>query len=543
MALDDFVGPHYLNLNFSDDFLNENAPTYSIQLPYPIHKPLKEVNSDIIDEFHQNVNLYSHKLSTLQKDFRYARNKVMNQTFTDSHATITRGLLDFCNTEKPGIQFPCDYNPYYTSGFLEYVNLDNVEYLMRPDCDNNIRLTKLTKPWKNRKINVEIPFEDNITGISTSNDSNNIFLLRHKSQINLLKVTDLDGEIKQTRKFKKFLLDSQICKTHFGVVRSDTKFRLYDIETNKKINVDDNIADSVIRCGFANETIILLDQKKLKLFDKRSNDFETFEPQFQACNFFCSAKVHRDALYVGSRHYLIRADLRFLKEFEFCTHLMKYGPCYMDLVEGLLCLSSQKVEEKVMFSGNPISSLPFKIPSITETFNECRLKRDILLVHGVKERVTKSVGGVKIIHEDNDYFLYSVNTLGDIFKQKITNNSDCDKTKPVESFHYWVNKLPERPKPLHLTSVENASLARFVLNKDIGQERMKKYGRATKKTSRFLNHFNTVYNKKNLSELAQNFLSVWDDEDEEERPEVVSEVPEVAPIDKVANWIESNYFF
>lgn len=135
-----------------------------------------------------------------------------------------------------------------------------------------------------------------------------------------------------------------------------------------------------------------------------------------------------------------------------------------------------------------------------------------------------------------------MNILGDIFKQKVTNNSNFDEMHSIESFYYWTTKLPKIPKPLHLTHVENMSLARFALNKRIEQEHLKKFPFKTKKTSLFLNHFNNIYSEGNLGELAQNFLSMWEEE-EEERPEDVTQVPEVASIDKVTSWIESNSFF
>lgn len=335
---------------------------------------------------------------------------------TDSCATVTNGFLE-CLKTRPERQFLCDYNPYYASGLLEYINLNDVEYLVRPDSKNNICnntlfslitflilnlllvLTKLSKPWKKRMVQVETPFQQSITGISI-NISNHL-LLKHKNEVNLLEISEQIGTVKMNKQFKMSLLDSHLSKLRFGVILTDLKFQLYDIETNKKINLETCDTDSVMRCEFTNDTISLLGQKHFKLFDERSDNYTVFEPQLQPCNLFCSAKILDNTVYLASRHYLIRSDTRFLKNFEFCSHLMPNGPCYMDLVDGFLCLSNQKVEKKVMFCGNPINSLPLKVPSVIETYNECRLRKDILLLDDIKVRLKKSTGGVKLIHEDD----------------------------------------------------------------------------------------------------------------------------------------------
>jgi hypothetical protein len=532
---------HYLNLDFSEHFLRDDEKHLCVQLPYPIGKPLKNTEIDIIDQFSKDLETYSKQFSTLERDFQVVKHKILTQTFDNSHAAITQGILNYCNSKKSESPFLCDYNPYYATGFLEYFCIYNSNYIIRPDCKNRLCVTNLANPWKHKQISLKYFTDEQVIGIS-SYSNNEMLLLRHKSSINLVEVNDnMEIAIKWTKKFKRSLLNSKLNKTKLGVVLSNTKFRLYDIETDKKIN-SLNYSDPVTYFEFVDNSIAFLNQKSIKIIDQRSNECSRLlKPELDNCNYLCSVKICDNLMYVNTRHHLLRTDIRFLKNVEFCTHLMKYSPCYMEYMDHYLCLSSQKATQKVLFSGNPISSLPHHVPSISESLTKCRLQKDVLLREGFSERLQKSVGGIKLIRDNNDVYLYSVNSLGDLFRQKITDDVETNEDDAVNALYKWVNKIPQPPKTLHLTNMANLSDARFILNKVMKKQDFTKYTSESPNLKRFIHHFDTIYNRNNVGTTASNFMLIWDQDEEEER-EDVQVVPEVAPLEKVTSWMESSYF-
>jgi hypothetical protein len=140
-----------------------------------------------------------------------------------------------------------------------------------------------------------------------------------------------------------------------------------------------------------------------------------------------------------------------------------------------------------------------------------------------------------------DVYLYSVNSLGDVFRQKITDDVETNEDDAVNALYKWVNKIPQPPKTLHLTNMANLSDARFILNKVMKKQDFTKYTSESPNLKRFIHHFDTIYNRNNVGTTASNFMLIWDQDEEEER-EDVQVVPEVAPLEKVTSWMESSYF-
>ncbi|KAJ3632007.1 hypothetical protein MTP99_013105 [Tenebrio molitor] len=344
---------HYLNLDFSEHFLRDDEKHLCVQLPYPIGKPLKNTEIDIIDQFSKDLETYSKQFSTLERDFQVVKHKILTQTFDNSHAAITQGILNYCNSKKSESPFLCDYNPYYATGFLEYFSIYNSNYIIRPDCKNRLCVTNLANPWKHKQISLKYFTDEQVMGIS-SYSNNEMLLLRHKSSINLV-------------------------------------------------------------------------------------------------------------------------------------------------------------------------------------------EKDVLLREGFSERLQKSVGGIKLIRDNNDVYLYSVNSLGDLFRQKITDDVETNEDDAVNALYKWVNKIPQPPKTLHLTNMANLSDARFILNKVMKKQDFTKYTSESPNLKRFIHHFDTIYNRNNVGTTASNFMLIWDQDEEEER-EDVQVVPEVAPLEKVTSWMESSYF-
>lgn len=265
-------------------------------------------------------------------------------------------------------------------------------------------VTNLENSWKN--VQLKLKLKSPVLGISSSSESNKL-LLRHKSSLNLIKITDINNSINSewTKKFNQTILDSKLKQSKLGVVFFNCNFKFYDLETNKQL---DSFWDDLLttKFEFDSNSIALLSLNKLHIYDLRSKDAQIYQSPFNnTCDNFTTFKINRNSIYIASRHSLIQSDLRKVETMQHCSHLMKSSPCFIDFVEqehdGFLCLSGQKSDEKVLFTGNPVNSLPLLVPSLGDNLIKCRTKKDLFLKDKLDERINLSTIGIKLLDENN----------------------------------------------------------------------------------------------------------------------------------------------
>lgn len=409
-------------------------------------------------------------------------------------------------------------------------------------------VTNLSKPRKKHKLNINTCLND-ITGIASTHEQDHFFLLQHTKEVNLVRLSSSkSGELLWNKKFDRQLLCSRYNSSKIGVIQSNLKPYLYDVESDTKLKFPGKYSD-VFFLDFLNDNeVALLSQKRLTIVDWRSDDSRTFDAPLENCDFLCSLKIDEKSIFLGSRHYLIKSDTRFKKTMKSCAHMLKSSPCFMELLrttdDRYIVLSSQNTEDKVLFYGEKRNSLPLFVPSVKDTLEKCYLKKDILLKPTLQMRLKNSTGGVKLVpkSDDNHVALYSCNSFGEIFKQTIGEFQRQD-IEAINALHQWIKELPETEKKLHLTDAVNLSDARFVLNKKIDLQKLSRCSKSdSQNKQKFLSKFGPLYDDDQLGDLARNFSSVWVDAEEVDR-EPVSLMPEVEPVDKVSKWIESSSFF
>lgn len=552
---------HNLLMDFSEQSMFEGTDRrfakVHLELPHPVHKPLK-VCADKVKELLDSKQEYKKLLEGKRKEFKNDKRDIFEEKngCGDSIVHIPRHLLDFfmINNNDPDVDFNSDYNFYYTGGVLEYMEIYNGKYLLRPDAENNLRLLDLSN---NQDSCFDWTADSTIFGISSPKVfSKNLLLVREKHHLNILEISDeLDINSKMSFESKKSIFDAKYTyrQSHIGIAFSNSSFQVRDIENRKTVYTFKNLCsskfngDNFQQFEIKNEDqLFLLNRCEVKLLDIRErNAVQSLEPGVINCNSLCALKMHGSDLFLVSRHYVMKTDIRYLKNISHYTHSLISPPCYMDFAtkdeDTYFCLSSQKNEEKVLFTGYSPYSLPYKVPNIKATLKECCLNYPgVILREDLDDRLDFSISGVKILNEHGKINIYSTNCLGEVFKQQVS-DSEIDSKTCVNCLWGWINDL-EKPEPyLHLTNVEEASDIRFMLNFPINEEDLSNY-KDKGKADQFLAEYSKQYGRENAKgALSKDFLSIWYD-DEDESSDDVDTLPEIPVEDKVSSWIQTNEF-
>ncbi|KAJ8917550.1 hypothetical protein NQ315_005599 [Exocentrus adspersus] len=536
---------HDLLLNFSEDFLFEGTHAQvNVELPYPIHEPFKVSQNDSLKMLLKEKSEYHKLLEVKRRRYNRFDSKEIFKRKVDGreYVYLPRHLLEFYKNKDPDVHFNCDYNFYYTGGFLEQLLVNNDEYLIRPDAQNRLCLSNLQTPQDLVVLNCEIPTK--VFNIKAVKNSDTYLLgIREKYQFNIVKICGIDEVTSVwSHKYNVPLLDAKLSATQcnkLGVIDANRKLSIRDIETGLTLlsykNDDNSDSDNFQQFAFMDQNVVLSDRFCVKFIDLRTKTIEqTFDPDLLHCNSLCNFQVNRDELFLSSRHYLIKTDLRNLKKLSYFSHSLNTPPCYMSLAtkdgDSFLCLAGQNQVDKVVFTGKSVFSVPYKVPGIQSTLKECRLGNSSFVLQGeLDKRLDFSVAGLKVINLDGEVFIYWANCFGEIFRQRVTEYDNMLGLKqPIKALAEWVNKLEKVDPVLYLTCVEEMSRARFCLNTKPIEKNLKKY-KESDTALKFLEKFGSVYSKKNVtSSIAQNFLEVWDDDDDElVEDEEVEKLPEV----------------
>ncbi|KAJ8953868.1 hypothetical protein NQ314_007195 [Rhamnusium bicolor] len=529
-----------------------------VELPYPIHKPFRATDIDAVKQLLIEKSNYLKLLEAKRKRFKVDRKVIVNKKIGNSeYMYLPRHLLEFYKNKDPDTYFNCDYNFYYTGGVLECLQINGGDYLIRPDVENNLCLNDLRNPSFITTLD-----SDCLTPIFNINSvkcaSDHLLVLREKHHVSVKKLINTEKICKLwENKYSTPVLDAKLNQeksVHIGVVLSNLKLNVTDIETNKTAfsfhNNNNRKADNFQQFQFINNNnIILMDRFVLKILDYRTKSEEKlFDPHLIDCNSLCNFDILENSIFLSSRHYLMKADLRNLQKVSHFSHSLNMPPCYMDFAtkgdDTFLCLTSQSEDNKILFTGNSSYGLPYRVPGIQETLKECRLRNSsLVLFDTLDERLNFSTAGLKVINLDGEVYIYWSNCLGEIFRQRIYEDEhDRTMNEPIEALLEWVNNL-EKPKPvLHVTNIKEMSRARFSLNSDPIERNLSRY-KVESKADDFLKKMRPRYCTKNVKgNLAKDFLAVWDDDDDDDEEEDSEQLPEVAPHDKVNTWIQNHDF-
>nr|CAH7757135.1 unnamed protein product [Callosobruchus chinensis] len=546
---------HDLLPDFSDEPLFDGVEVpISVGLPYPIHAPLKiTTDNDSVTELLEAKISY-HKTLALRRQTSKQDNKRITFYEKDNkrYAYMAKRLLELYDQGDPDVYFDCDYNYYYTGGVLEHIVFNNRDHLIcaTPESVNLVHLSN------NEYIDLNYKNTSAVCGINVvKTDNSTAFLcLRGKYNVSLAKLTDnYEIEKKWSEKYDKPIVDAKLIESDLlslGVIQSNGIFSIRDIELNADIFMFEQQKkhDSDLFQHFKvldNNTCLLMNRYRLSILDWRHrNEVMHFEPNVRDCNMLCNFCVMNNNLLLGTRHYVLKTDLRYMKDVSHYAHSLILAPLYMDLITDsnnkYMCLSSHKFDDRVIFASGPFSA-PYDVPALSDTLKECIFDDPSLVLKPfLNDRVSYSLTGMKLLNIDDETFIYTSNCMGELFRQKIKKSAD-DASDAVANCSQWFKAIENPPPFLHITDTVDMSEAVSTINDGIIiKENLEKFSTKSK-MEEFLSEFGPVYSKKNIkSQVAQDFLSIWDTGEDEESDEALAE--EIPAIDKVASWIEMQNF-
>lgn len=552
---------HDLLLNFSEESLFEGTDrTFSnvyVDLPVPINQPSKiyELKDEVVsliekkrkylDFFENQRRQYKHDIKNIRK------NKMKSCKFVN----IPRQLLELYKKKDPDPYFHCDYNYYYTGGILEALEIDGKTYLTHVTNENTILLLDVQNT--NNSLNIGFKTNSPIYNIYTLNNRHeNDMVVREKHAVHLVGIDqDKVASSKWTFNGKFPIFDAKINDMqpcHIGLAEANGFLSVRDIESNKRIFHYKGIKDKQNYDNFQQfkffdtNLICLMNNYKIKTLDYRTETLGCdFEPQVINCNSLCNIMIHNNTLLLASRHYIIKSDLRFLKNISTYSHTLSSPPCYMDICEMdgdfYLAVAGQQHNNKVLFTGNTPFSLPYEVPSVLKTFDETIIRNPtmILLSEELKNRLKLSLTGLKILNLDRNVAIFTCNSIGDVFKQNVCIETITNDHKDISE---WLKNIEISNESITVNIVEDLSEVRSVLNRMPHKKQLKK-GKTENKSVEFLSNFKSRYKKNNIkSDWTHQFLSIWLDSDEsdEEMSNPFNHLPEVPVADKVEEWMQEH---
>lgn len=544
---------HDLLLNFSEDYLFEGTDRTDeqvyVELPHPIHEPFKITEKDPVKQLLEEKEEYFKLVEVKRRRYNFDKKNIYKEKIAGSeYLYLPKHLLEFYKEKDPDSYFNCDYNFYYTGGFLEHIQISNEDYLIRPDAENKLCLSNLQLS-SNVTLKYDIPTRIfNIRAVK--NDDRYLLLLRGKHNLNIAAVSNTEklSDV-WTHKHQVPIVDARLNHEQVGIVGANFKLSIRNIETGQTLisykNESNFKSDNFQQLQFLNtNTVVLSDRFQVKFIDCRTKTIEqVFNPELLECNALCNFEIRGNDFYLTSRHYLIKSDLRKLENVSCFSHSLSTPPCYMSFgtksEDTFLCLAGQIPNNKILFSGKSVFGLPYKVPGIRSTLKECLLNSpSMFLRDDLSDRLDFSVAGLKLLNLNSEIYIFWANSLGEIFQQKIS-DVEPDTETPIKTLTNWVNSLKKIKPLLHLTCVEEMSSARFSLHTNPIESNLTKY-KKNNTGQKFMQKFGPIYSKKNVtSKLAQDFLALWDDGDDEAETETLPEVP---VHDKVNSWIQTHDF-
>lgn len=556
---------HDMLLNFSEESLFEGTDrTFKniyVELPYPIDKPKgsikpsKDTVVSLLEDKKEYLDLLENKRKTYKCDLKnIAKKKLVDNEFI----YLPKHLFEFYQKKDPDKYFQNNYNHYYTDGVLGTLEVGGNSFLIYPSYNNEIFLLNV---YCSKENSIVFKTDTPVYNISITNNSDQYpFVVREKKCFNILFLDENEkGILKCKKEFPVPILDAKLKPNnvaHIGLVWANGNFNVNDIETNKTLlhykaleDSSEEKCDNFQQFSFHNSNLIyLMDNYKMKILDYRTKSLEnTFDPKVIKCNSLCNFRILDNTLLLASRHYVMKADIRYLDKVESYSHTLVEPPCYMDIVskndDHFLALASQKHNSKVLFTGKAPYSLPYTVPSIKETLKETMLRDPTLILHlqDFEYRLKYSIAGLKILNLDGDIVIFTCNSLGEIFKQFVL-EENLDNNESLEALSNWLRSVDIPAPDLHLTFVEEMSTARFALNTAPLRKNFERYKKESK-VNNFLAKYETRYKEKNVtSTWTQKFISVWDDSDESDDEDVIDDLPEIPVANKVEDWIKDHEF-
>ncbi|XP_076178174.1 TATA box-binding protein-associated factor RNA polymerase I subunit C-like isoform X2 [Ptiloglossa arizonensis] len=427
----------------------------------------------------QRLKHYYHKhkkeLGTIhKKDIKWNRRKNVVTTKIPKYVTEIATIIDM----DPDPYFDGVYNWYYTGGSVNHVQLNNTSVLLFPFMDELVAapITNvedfLWKPLFRRasKCNITGPLYElkyNINGNTCK------VLGRYKNQCNFYTLSERDNKYslieihEQPSKVPFVSADLNLINTNqyctLNVTRSIT---LWDITKMKHVSSNTVMETTVVNDSWGSvkfqtmdpNVILFVDRCNLHYLDVRipyDRPALTLSPRsyLEKCERLSLdiASRHNSCRYVGTYHSILMCDNRSPNQCvqQKWTHQFKSPPLMGQVInrenKEFVVLSSQISGESTIILNTWTSSetahsfnFPFTPPHVTKTLNESQMQGMCLNPYLRNRFDLCNIGSAVITNEVKNIFLFLQNSIGDIYYQCITHDTELNKYSPINCKSYFI---------------------------------------------------------------------------------------------------------
>lgn len=486
---------HHLTYDTCPDNVKSTSPKLFLENPYPISEPdLPFIN--YFDELLRKKQNFLVEIETCKKDFKGDGRKVPKRVKKDvTYELFPQYLVDICSgkLKDPDAYFPdnCSYNWYYTGGALDYLKFGSSDYVLTPNRQQSIRFTKPNGSSFIGSLGTKFNDENPVYSIKSSLVANDSLLLtlRQKHHVSVILSTLNENGCCSCLQYKDYS-DVPYCDINLSN-NLDLLFTLkvngcvesIDVTSGQKIDQfchynDDYNMYSYGQIVCVNNNVIFNNCSELIITDNRLSSKVTTRLKDSYCNNICSF-IHKDDhfIFAGTKHHLIKYDLRVLAPVAFYAHMLESEPYLISSVQlqnaDMICLANQ--QSKVLIECDDTKgSLPLLLPTVKDTYDKMQMKEKVHIYRNLEERWSSPTIGMKLIKETEDTItLFSLTTAGDIYKQKLS-YSQLNK-RPESKLSKWIDRLPKTRTDLVLTEVVDMSDARFALNNELDEKVLAKF--------------------------------------------------------------------
>lgn len=490
---------HHLALDTCLDDIQVDSEQLFFENPYPISKP-QEPLPNHFDNLMIEKRKFLREIEAYRKDFKRDKRKIptrFNQKV--QYAVLPRYLVNVCThkAKDPDVYFPDDrdYNWYYTGGVLDCVKVNDCEYVVTPDGEDNLVFTKF-----NSHVDASVMECFNVrTGpiyalkSSVISSDSLLFTLRQKYEVSVILANFLNESKPDGCLLLKQESDIPYCDATINsdlsslcTFRVDGQLEIRDISSGKQILRHHHQFDNSnlfsfgqINCIDTN-TLVYSDRNELIITDNRLSENTRSRLKDSYCNEICTFLCHSDLfIYVATKHNLIKYDLRKAQPIANYVHMLASEPYLISSVRmgssDMICLANQN-SKVLMQCTEEKGLLPLSLPSVNDTFDEMQRKEKVHIYRHLEERLSSPTIGLKLRKlSENTMIVFSCNTAGDIYQQQISTNRI--NTNPRRKLSDWIDGLPQIETEFAVTGVADMSDVRFALSKSLNNKKLKRYAR------------------------------------------------------------------
>lgn len=474
------------------------SPNLFLENPYPVSEPnLPFFNH--FDALLKRKKRFLAEIEACKKDFKTDSRSVPAKVKNDvNYGLLPQYLVDICggSVRDPDGCFPdnCGYNWYYTGGALECVTVDGKEFVVTPDREYKLRFLEANGTGFCGFLDGSFNEEDPVYGIKSSLISSDslLLMLRQKHRISVVLSTFNQNDFYNCLQFKSES-DVPYCDVNLSnnsallfTLKTDGYVESVDVASGKKIDQFRHINDDDYKmCSYGqiaacrnNNTVICNNHYEIVITDNRFSKTAQIRLKDSYCDDICSFVQNDDYfIFVATKHHLLKFDLRTLTPFATYAHMLETEPYLISCIphqnSDLVCLSNQ--HSKVLIECNETkASLPLLVPSIKDTYDEMQRKEEVHIYRNLEQRLSTPTIGLKLKKYSKDTMtLFSLSAAGDVYKQTLS----CErlKTDSESKLSRWIDGLPAVETELVLTEVADMSEARFVLNRSLNENKLKRF--------------------------------------------------------------------